>query len=111
MQDAFGLGVGGEPVFTVNLLVVGGEGGLQVFVAFAGVLRDGHAVDQDDLIVLLVDPDLSLEVVFVFFDGLGGDGEDVGVELVDVLAAEVVDLVLGLVFGGEDEGEAAGGRV
>src|SRR5258708_18767471 len=106
MQGAFGLGVGGEPVFAVNLLVVGGEGRLQVLVAFARVLRDGHAVDQDDLIVLLVDPDFSLEVVFVFFDGLGGHGEGVGVELVDVLAAEVVDLVFGLVFGGEDEGQA-----
>ena len=26
VQVAFGLGVGGEPVFTVNLLVVGGVG-------------------------------------------------------------------------------------
>ena len=57
-------------------------------------------------IVLLVDPDLALEVVLLFLEGLGGDGEDVGVELVDVLAAEVIDVVLGLVFGGEDEGQA-----
>ena len=58
VQNAFGLGVGGEPVLAVDLLVVGGEGGLQVLVAVAGVLRDGRAVDQDDLQVLLVDPDL-----------------------------------------------------
>ena len=58
VEDAFGLGVGGEPVLAVDLLVVGGEGRLQVFVAGAGVLRDGLAVDEDDLEVLLIDPDL-----------------------------------------------------
>ena len=103
---AFGLGVGGEPVFAVDLLVVGGEGGLEVFVASARVLWDGLAVDEDDLEVLLVDPDLALEVVLVLFEDLGGGAEDVGVELVDVLAAEVGDVVLGQVFGGEDEGQA-----
>ncbi len=41
-----------------------------------------------------------------FFEGLGAGVEDVGVELVDLLAAEVGDVVLGQVFGGEDEGEA-----
>ena len=75
-------------------------------MAFALVLGDGLAVDEDDLEVLLVDPDLALEVALVFFDGLWGGGEDVGVELVDVLAAEVGDVVLGQVFGGEDEGQA-----
>ncbi len=105
MQVAFGFGVGGEPVFAVDLLVVGGEGRLQVLVALAHVLGNGHAVDEDDLVVLLIDPDLALEVVLAFFEGLGGGGEDVGVELIDVLAAQVVDVVLGLVFGGEDEGQ------
>ena len=42
----------------------------------------------------------------LFFDDFGAGGEDVGVEFVDVLAAEVGDVVLGQVFGGEDEGQA-----
>ena len=75
-------------------------------MALSGVLRDGHAVDEYDLEILLVDPDFALEVVLTLFEGFGCDGEDVGFELVDVLAAEVVDLVFGLVFGGEDEGQA-----
>ena len=74
-------------------------------MAFALVVGDGFAVDEDDLEVLLVDPDLALEVTLVLFENLGGGAEDVGVELVDVLAAEVGDVVLGQVFGGEDEGE------
>src|SRR5271170_5207458 len=106
VEVAFGFGVSGEPVFAVNLLVVGGEGWGEIFVAFALVLGDGDAVDEDDLEVLLVDPDLALEVALSFFEGLGGGGEDVGVELVDVLTAEVGDVVFGQVFGGEDEGEA-----
>jgi hypothetical protein len=106
VEIAFGLGVGGEPVFAVNLLVVGGEGRGEIFVAFALVLGDGDAVDEDDLEVLLVDPDFALEVALAFFEGLGAGGEDVGVELVDVLTAEVGDVVFGQVFGGQDEGEA-----
>ena len=71
VEDAIGLGVGGEPVFAVDLLVVGGEGGLEVFFARAGVLGDGFAVDEDDLEVLLVDPDAALEVVVVLLDVIG----------------------------------------
>ena len=106
VEVALGLGVGGEPVLAVDLLVVGGVGGLEVFVAFALVVGDGFAVDKDDLEVLLIDPDFALEVALVLLEDLGAGGEDVGVELVDVLAAEVGDVVLGEIFGGEDEGEA-----
>ena len=42
VQVAFGLGVGGEPVFAVDLLVVGGEGRLEVFVA-AGACPGGRS--------------------------------------------------------------------
>jgi len=75
-------------------------------VTFALVVGDGLAVDEDDLEVLLIDPDLALEVALVFFEDLGAGTEDVGVELVDVLAPEVGNVVLGQVFGGEDEGES-----
>ena len=61
---------------------------------------------EDDLEVLLVDPDLALEVVLALFEHPGAGAEDVGVELIDVLATEVDDVVLGQVFGGEDEGQA-----
>jgi len=35
-------------------------------VAGAGVLRDGLAVDEDDLVVLLREPDAALEVAVIF---------------------------------------------
>jgi len=100
VQVAFGLGVGGEPVFAVDLLVVRGEWWREILVAFALVLGDGDAVDEDDLEVLLVDPNLALEVTLAFFEDLGAGAEDIGVEFVDVLAAKVGDLVLGQIFGG-----------
>ena len=106
VEGAFGLGVGGEPVLAVYLFVVGGEGRGEVFVVFAFVVGDVFAVDEDDLEVLLVDPDLALEVAVIFDDDLGAGLEDVGVQLVDFLAAEVGDVVFGEVGGGEDEGEA-----
>jgi hypothetical protein len=106
VERAFGLGVGGEPVFAVDLLVVGDEGRREVGVVGAGVLGDVEALAEDDFVVGLVDPDLALEVALAFFEGFGSNVEDVGVEGVDVLGAEVGDVVFGQLGCGEDEGEA-----
>src|ERR1700678_3796671 len=67
------------------------------------VLWHGDAVDEDYLKVLLVDPDPALEVTLPFFKHLGPRAEDIGVQLVDTLASEVSDVVVGQVFGGEDK--------
>ena len=67
------------------------------------VIGDGLAVDEDDLEILLVDPDFALEVALPFFKALGAGLEDVGVEVVDLLAAEVGDVVFGEIVGLEDE--------
>ena len=64
------------------------------------------AVDDDDLKVLLVDPDFALEVMLPFDQDLGTDVENVGVEFVDFFAAEVGEVVFGKLLGGEDEGQA-----
>ena len=95
VEGAVGAGVDGEPVLAVDLLVVGREGRGEVFVAGAGVLGNGLAVDEDDLVVLLIEPDLALEVAVVFDELAGFAVEDVGVELVDALAAEVGEGVVG----------------
>ena len=105
VQIALGLGVGGEPVFSIDLLIVGGEGWREVFVAFALVVGHALAVHEDDFEILLVEPDLALEVPVIFDDGFGRGGEDIGVECVDLLPAEVGDVVLREVLGGEDEGQ------
>ena len=44
--------------------------------------------------------------MLILDEGLGCDGEDVGVEFVDLLAADVIDVVFGLILGGEDEWQA-----
>ena len=108
VECAFGFGVDGEPVLAVDLLVVGGEGRGEVFMAGAGVLGDADAVDEDDLVVLLIDPDFALEVTVMFEELPGLDVEDVGAEVVDLLLAEVGEGVVGEFGGGEDEGEAVG---
>ena len=66
VERAVGAGVDGKPVFAVDLLVVGGERRGEVFVAGASVLGDGLAVDEDNLVVLLREPDAALEVAVVF---------------------------------------------
>ena len=66
VERAFGAGVDGEPILAVDLLIVSGEGWGEVFVSGAGVLRDGEAVDEDDLVVLLREPDAALEVTVIF---------------------------------------------
>ena len=71
VEGAFGVGVDGEPVLAVDGLVVGGEGRGEVFVAGAGVLGNGLAVDEDDLVVLLREPDVALEVAVVFDESRG----------------------------------------
>ena len=103
MKDAFGAGVGGEPVFAVDLLVVRGEGRGDVFFAAGDDLGNVQAVAHDDLEILLVDPDLALKVAVAFDDLLGRDVEDVGLEIVDLLLAKVVDVVVRELRGGEDE--------
>ena len=74
-------------------------------MASANVVGDVFAGDHDDLEVLLVHPDAALVVALVLLDGFGRGIEDVGVELVDLLSANIGDVVLWQVFGGENEGE------
>src|SRR5665213_2139306 len=70
------------------------------------VVGNGFSVDQDDLEVLLVNPDTTLKIALSFFEDLGTCAEDVGVDLVDMLTAEVGNVVLGQVFGGENKGQS-----
>ena len=74
-------------------------------MASTDVVGNVFAGDHDDLEVLLVYPDATLVVALVFLDGFGRSVEDVCVELVDLLSADVGDVVLWQIFSGEDEGE------
>ena len=59
------------------------------------IVRYGLAVDQHNLKLLLVDPDSALEVPLAFFENLRLAIEDVGVDVVDLLPAQVAQVVLG----------------
>ena len=56
--------------------------------------------------VVIVDPDAPLEVALVVLYLLGVDIEDVGVQLVFLLLAKILDVVLRNFVAGEDEGHA-----
>ena len=75
-------------------------------MAFARVLRNGLSVDQDDLEILLVDPDLALEVMLAFLNRLRTGLEDVGLEFIDLLPAQVFHVVLRKILSRKDEGQA-----
>ena len=72
------------------------------------VVGDGFAVDQDDFKLLLIDPDLALEIALALDELLGLAVEDVGVDVVDFLPAKIGEVVLGQLGRGEDEGQAVG---
>ena len=103
VENAFALGVDGEPVVAVDLLAPGDKGRVQIRVAAPGVVGNHAAVGDDNQQRLRVDPDAALETAVFFVDFLGGDVEDVAIDLVDLLPANVFDVVLGKVFRGEDE--------
>ena len=106
VQIALGLGIGRKPVLPVDLLVIGGVGRREILVPLALVVGHALAIDEDDLEILLIEPDLALKVAVVLLDGFGRGGEDIGVEGVDLLPAEVLDVILRQVLRGQDEGQA-----
>ena len=75
-------------------------------MAGAHVVGNVFAVGDDDLVVLLIDPDAALKVALFLLDGFGLDVEDPGVDVVDLLLTDVSDVVLRGVLGGEHEGQA-----
>src|SRR5947209_8419129 len=61
MQVVIGSGIGREPVLAVDLLAVGHKFGEKVLVALAADVRNTLAAGLDDLEVMVVHPDASLE--------------------------------------------------
>src|SRR5579862_8034185 len=109
MERIFGAGVGRKPVFSVNLLAPGGEIGKKIFLAFAlfiGVgFRNHLAVGLYDLVIVIVDPDASLEIAFLRIDLLRCDIEHVAVQFILLLLPHVNDAVLVNVVAGENHGK------
>src|SRR5260370_18238777 len=92
VQRVFRDGVGREPILAVDLLPVGLEFREQVFGTLFQV-TGAAAVGFDDLKVLVVDPNLALEVAFAGIQLLGFDGEYVPRNLVYHLMAQIAHVV------------------
>ena len=103
VQNTFAADVGWEPIAAVNLLAQGHEGWMEIFLAFFGVVGDHAAVGDDDLKIVVVYPDSAEQAAMVFVDLPGADVEDIALNLVDLLLADVGDFVGGKVGGGEDK--------
>ena len=94
VQDALALGVDREPVVAVDLLPPGHEGRMQVFLSLAGIVGHHAAVGDHDLQIGGVDPDAAQQVALALENLLGADVEDVAIDLVDFLPADILDVVL-----------------
>lgn len=104
VEVVVGASVDREPIALFDVLAVGAEAGKYVFIVFGNDVGNGFAVRHDDLEIFVVDPDAALEVALVLFDGLGTNIENVAGELIDLLSANVGDVIFGKFSGREDEG-------
>ena len=93
-QRVVGVGINREPVVVVDLIAVGLES-RKLLVVVASAHADALAIGLHDLQAELVDPDLALEIALALFHLLGLDREHVGLDLVYLLLAEVVDSIAG----------------
>ena len=102
--------VGRKPVLAIDLLPPGGELGIEMF--FLALLfcvtnfRNGLAIGLHDLEIMVVDPDPALEIAFLANDLFGSDVEDVAMQFVFLLLADVEDVVFRNFLAGEHKGQA-----
>src|ERR1019366_6656461 len=93
VQSVVGAGVGGKPVFLIDLFAEGFELG-EGLVGAALENPDGFADRLDDLQVLIVHPDLAFEVALARHHLLGLDRKGVAADIVDFFLAEVLYVVV-----------------
>src|ERR1700746_1647159 len=99
-------GIGGKPIFAIDLLPPGGKSWKQILVAplFANI-RDSFAKRLHDLEIVIVHPDTPLKISFLANDLLRCNVEDVTMQLLFLLLADIEDVVFGNFIRGQDEGE------
>src|SRR3989442_5433267 len=90
----------------INLLPPGSELGKEVFAFLASNVRDCLAVRLHDLETVVVHSDAPLEVALVLFDGFRSDIEDVAMQLIFLLLADVEDVVFGNFVARQDKRQA-----
>src|SRR5579864_7919252 len=116
MEFVVSFSVDGEPVESVDLLAPGGELGEEIFLVsplfdfIAGApiadVGNGLSVGLNNLKIVIVDPYAPLEISLLAFNLLGRDIEDVAVQFVFLLLANIEDVVFRKILGGQDEWKA-----
>src|SRR5439155_27058436 len=79
------------------------EAGKQVLIAAFFDVRHSLAISFDDLEILIINPDLSLEITLTFFDRLRRNIEDVAINVIDLFFAEVFQIVFADVIAGQNK--------
>jgi len=103
VQGVVGTRVGREPEVALNVFAEIFESREYVFAMFRLDVRNGFAVGLDDAEIPVFDPNATLEIALFLFDAFGGDIKNVGVQFVELLPADVFDVVLGELFGGKNK--------
>src|ERR1700690_2694538 len=107
MQDVVCFRIRGKPVFAVDLLAPGGESREQIILAlFLANIWNRLAVSLHNLKIVIVHPDSALEVALLTHDLFGSKIEDVGVQFVLLLLANVKNLILRNFVGAKYKGQA-----
>ena len=104
MQVVVGAGVRGKPEALLNVLAVSAEARKNVLVIFGDDVGDGFTFGHDDLKIFAVDPHASLKIALILLDGFGSNVKEVASQLIDLLAADVGDIVFRKFGASEDEG-------
>lgn len=97
-------GVNRKPITFLDVLAIGAETRKNVFIILSDDVRDSLAIGHDDLKIGAIDPHTALEIALFFFDDFGANVKDIARKLIDLLAANVSDVVFGKLRGGEDKG-------
>src|SRR5713226_3396454 len=95
LQGIHGARIGREPVETIDLLPVRLKPREQIFLSsLAANIRDGLSVGLHDLKVLVIDPNLALEIALILLELRRRDIEDIAVDLIDHFFSDIFQGVL-----------------
>src|SRR5438552_997895 len=104
VQSIIGFRIGGEPILAVDLLAPGSELGKKILLSFLlANVRDGFAEGFHDLKIAVIDPDAALKIALLADDFLGSNVENIAMQFVLLLLADIENLIFRDFVGGEHE--------
>src|SRR5436309_7721628 len=94
LQRIDGPRIGGKPVETIDLFPIRFKPREQIFRSFSSNIRDRLPIRLHNLKILVIDPDLTLEIPLILLDRLRPDIENITVDLIDHFFAQIFQVVL-----------------